>query len=61
LLDVVGNTTKATKKGFVMGSVVLVSFLIVNAYMDELYLFFGHFLRHGMKYIIFNKFIWHGL
>ena len=40
-LDMLGNTTAATGKGFAIGSAALTAMALISAYMEEVRLWFG--------------------
>jgi len=59
-LDMLGNTTAATGKGFAIGSAALTAMALISAYMEEIRIWFGRiagpdgFIQVG-DYIFYNK------
>ncbi|MGE4586210.1 MAG: sodium-translocating pyrophosphatase [Mangrovibacterium sp.] len=59
-LDMLGNTTAATGKGFAIGSAALTAMALISAYMEEIRLWFGKiagpegFVKMG-DYVFYNQ------
>jgi K(+)-stimulated pyrophosphate-energized sodium pump len=53
-LDMLGNTTAATGKGFAIGSAALTAMALISAYMEEVRLWFGKFAK-GVEGEFFTK------
>ena len=50
-LDMLGNTTAATGKGFAIGSAALTAMALISAYMEEVRLWFGKIAKAGEGFI----------
>ena len=50
-LDMLGNTTAATGKGFAIGSAALTAMALISAYMEEIRLWFGKIAKAGDGFI----------
>ncbi len=50
-LDMLGNTTAATGKGFAIGSAALTAMALISAYMEEVRLWFGKIAKAGEGFV----------
>jgi K(+)-stimulated pyrophosphate-energized sodium pump len=55
-LDMLGNTTAATGKGFAIGSAALTAMALISAYMEEIRLWFGKIANAGPGYVELGNF-----
>jgi K(+)-stimulated pyrophosphate-energized sodium pump len=58
-LDMLGNTTAATGKGFAIGSAALTAMALISAYMEEVRLWFGKIAKAGEGFIVKGQYIFY--
>ena len=58
-LDMLGNTTAATGKGFAIGSAALTAMALISAYMEEVRLWFGKIAKGGEGFVIKGQYIFY--
>lgn len=58
-LDMLGNTTAATGKGFAIGSAALTAMALISAYMEEVRLWFGKIAKAGEGFIMKGEFVFY--
>ena len=58
-LDMLGNTTAATGKGFAIGSAALTAMALISAYMEEVRLWFGRIAKGGDGFITKGEYIFY--
>lgn len=58
-LDMLGNTTAATGKGFAIGSAALTAMALISAYMEEVRLWFGKIAKAGEGFITKGEYIFY--
>ncbi len=58
-LDMLGNTTAATGKGFAIGSAALTAMALISAYMEEVRLWFGKIAKGGEGFITKGEYLFY--
>lgn len=58
-LDMLGNTTAATGKGFAIGSAALTAMALISAYMEEIRLWFNKIAMAGQGYVTKGDYIFY--
>jgi len=58
-LDMLGNTTAATGKGFAIGSAALTAMALISAYMEEVRLWFGKIAASGEGWVEKGSYIFY--
>ena len=58
-LDMLGNTTAATGKGFAIGSAALTAMALISAYMEEVRLWFGKIAKDGAGFVEKGEYVFY--
>jgi len=58
-LDMLGNTTAATGKGFAIGSAALTTMALISAYMEEVRLWFGKIAKAGEGFVTKGEYVFY--
>jgi K(+)-stimulated pyrophosphate-energized sodium pump len=58
-LDMLGNTTAATGKGFAIGSAALTAMALISAYMEEVRLWFGKIAKAGEGFVEKGEYVFY--
>lgn len=58
-LDMLGNTTAATGKGFAIGSAALTAMALISAYMEEVRMWFGKIAKTGEGFVSKGEYIFY--